>query len=138
MDLHERDNQQNGSWIGQLGVYFQVRYERLKSSNDLESAIRYIAQANALGGPDHPRWAHRLHRLGSLQSLRFGLTGVMEDLNGAVSNLEAVNALTSNDHEEKAMWLGELIAVQMSRFELVRSLKILMQPSQICNMSFAL
>jgi tetratricopeptide (TPR) repeat protein len=100
-DLTEEVDRDKPERLSQLGMAFQLRFERLGVLSDMTSAISFLQQAVNATADGHPDKPARLSYLGISLESRFQRLGGLEDLEAAISNLRRAVELTLDDHPRR-------------------------------------
>ena len=99
-----------------LGIALMNRFERTKSTHDLERAFFLCQDALKSTPGDDPIYATRLHILGSVFKTLFQRSGVFIAIDRAVTAFERSLSLTPKDHVARAQRLGSLGSALHYRF----------------------
>lgn len=102
---------------GLVANALQLRFEKTRSLDDLDRAIRENEKAVASTSADHLDHAIYLSNLGNLLRTRFEETGSMDDLNQAIVIAEQAVALTAEDNPNLGGLLNNLGLALQSRFK---------------------
>jgi tetratricopeptide (TPR) repeat protein len=107
------------TFLANLGVAMQTRFERTGHLADLDYAIELKEQAVAATPGHHPDLTTRLSNLGLALQARYQFTGDLTALDRAIETGRQAVAATPVDHPDRAMRLSNLGSAYFDRFERV-------------------
>lgn len=111
------------SWLNNLGLAFQNRFEHTGDLISIESAILSIQRAVQLGPQGHPDMPEWLNNLGNaFHSRSTKLTGHIASVENALFNLQRAVELTPKGHGDMCSRLNNLGNVYATRFRLTGDL----------------
>ncbi|KAG9096021.1 hypothetical protein FRC06_009167 [Ceratobasidium sp. 370] len=95
-------------WLGNLGVFYLDRFDRLENLADLDAAIDNLDKAISWAPLGDEKLSHLLGNLGAALAGRFEHLGKMEDIDRAIGSLIRAVSLSSEGHPKRPFRLNNL------------------------------